>query len=315
LDEGETAVEKQVFLAPSIVKDKLLTLWRNQMNFCENTASGFPILGIVKDTEKCKPNMMMMTKWDVLPLGRFYQLDPAWAAYIMDINTSVDPSKFVHLVTYEEATYYIQSDKDQGHGGNDYERGTPPVGNHAAQHPGAPMGVPPTAYGVPAMPQVTASPMQPPMSSPVAAMPPMGVPPMAAPPAPPMAAMPPTGLPYGVPPQAPMGMPPQAPMGAPPMAAMPPMGVPPQAPMGAPPMAAMPPQALMGMPPQAPMAAMPPMGMPPMGAMPPAAPVPMQPPAYAPPAPVTMVDASTIPPNRIPPPPSAAGEGPAKRKW
>jgi len=330
LDDGETGVEKQIWLSPVRIKDKLVNLWNARLNFCENTQAGFPVLGITKDTHKCTANNMMKTEWDVIAVGRFQQLEEAWINYITDMASMVDPSKFVHMVTYEEAMYYIQSASEDDQGGNSYEQGTAPVGNPAGfpqgsspvvAPPGMGGGMPPGMGG--GMPPTSSTPMMPASYSPVdpAGMPPQGMPPQGMPPqGMPPQGMPPQGMPpQGMPPQGmpPQGMPPQgAPAGMPPQG-MPPQGMPPQGmpPQGMPPQGApagMPPQ---GMPPQG----MPPQGMPPQG-MPPQGgpPVPAQPAApqgIPASSPVNTIPAASDPPSRGPAPPPAGGEGPAKRRW
>jgi len=288
LDEGQTCVEHQVWIAPKTVKEKLIKIFLGGkqsvapgegLAFFAPTPQGFPIISIEKDTKKCTPGDMKKTEYDALFVGSHHPYDEAWLAYLQNQSLMVDPSDFIRLISYEEGRGYVAQQRSAG---NDYSG--PPAGLPAT------VGMPPV--GVPGgMPSVGASP--------VAAHP--GV--YATPPVPTPAGVPPMGvLPVGAPPMTP-------PMGAPPAGA-PPVAAPPMTPpTGAPPVAAPP----VGPPPAMPATAEAPVPAPPTGA-----PVPAQPPAPVPASVVSPVPtipaAQGAPPDRSATPP-AGDAPPAQRRW
>gem|GEM_PF-5418696 len=215
LDEGETNVEHQIWFAPKAIFDGLCAVFDaggdNGFHFFAPNAQGMPIITITKNTQDCKPGDMRNTKYTVSFVGKHFAYDQNWLGYILNQKAMVDPSEFIHLVTHEEADFYVAGMRD------------PHLGAHPSSFAQTPQPAPvQAAPPPPAMPQVPQPPVMP-----------AGMPPMAAPQPP---ALPPVNYPMGM---APAGMPPSVPAGAPP--AMP-AGMPPMMPSGMPP-AGMPPMA------------------------------------------------------------------------
>ena len=267
LDDGETGVEHQIWFAPKGIYTKLLQLYEaggpGGFRFFEPTLQGFPILFVSKDTSKCKAGDMRNTEYNVGFVNRYHPYPPEWVEYIQNSEAKVDPSEFVHLITYEDGRYYVESQQSS----NRNSAGTPVAGAPPAMGSGVsgfapPVGIPqgipqsvspgsvsPDGYAAPvgAVPQGA-----PPVGAPPVGAPPVGAPPVAmgAPiPAQPQvgAPVPSTATPGGpvpvvapvatqgapLPAAPPAGMPPavQPPSGA---TASPPMGTPPGVPGAAP---------------------------------------------------------------------------------
>ncbi len=304
MEEGETAVGHQTWLAPKAVKEKLLNLYTaggpDGFPFFEPTAQGWAVLSVVKDTSNCMAGNLLNTKYDVMFVNRYHQYDDAWNAYLTDVSAMADPSDLIYMATYEEGNFYLAQEQTSS---NQYaSSGAPPAQSTqpAAQLPVAPpVSTPPTGQAAGGQP----------------AMPPGGGPSVNAPPA---------GVPAGMPPGAPAPAPAPAsapPMAQPPAAAPAPVAQPAAAPVAAPagpPIPAQPPAAQPApavgssvpiVSPGAPPAGAPPMGAPPM-AQPAGAP---PPPAAAPNGAPPVAQPAGAPPDRTPP----VGEDPPgrRREW
>jgi len=223
LDEGEAGVEHQAWLASVGIFEKLVMLFEAGLRFFENSSAGFPVLSIVRDNTNCVGASLMKTKYDVITVNRFHAYEADWVAYLTNYAAMVDPSKLVHLISYEEGRFYVEQMKSAG---NDYQvPATAP-----------PIGVPPVAGAAPLgtmAPSVAASPL----GAPPTSAPPTGVPPVAG--AAPLGTMAPSVV------ASPMGAPPTSapPTGVPPVAGVAPVAVSPvptQPPAPAPPVAVSP---------------------------------------------------------------------------
>jgi len=334
-DEGEETVEHQIWFSPKSIYQKLLALYEAMpggFRFFEPTDAGFPVLSVVKNTTECKAGDLRNTKYDIMFVNRYHPYPPEWVQYIMNQGAMIDPSDFVHMITYEEGLYYAEREKTSAtEYGEAAATGAPaagqPTGYPTGQPTGQPMGAPPAQGYVPpgappaqgyVPPVSTGTPPGAPPSSgavspdgyavPAGTMPP-GAPPAGQPPA----VQPPPGAPPGAPPAQQSGAPiPPQPPAAQPVPVSTPGGTVPvvdlSQPPGAPP-AQQPPGAPPGAPPAQPGAAAPP-GFPP-AQQPPGAP-PGAPPAQTQ-TPPTTAPPQGAPPERTPP----GGEDPPgrRRSW
>lgn len=310
-DEGESAIEHQIWFAPKAIFDGLCAIYDAGAAFFSPGPQGFPIVSITKNTQDCKAGDMRNTKYSVNFVGKHHAYDPQWTAYLLNKQAMVDPTEFVHFVSYEEGLFYVANMRESAHAPAQPTQAQVPQGYAAPAPQGyvpqAPQGYAPQAPQgyTPPPPQMPQGAPQPPQGYPSAPQPPQmpqGVPPV------PSAPQMPQGVPQAPPgyvpqaPQMPQGMPPGTPPTAMPPGGMIPQGMPP---MGAPP-SAMPP------------GAMPPAAGAPAGA-PPGPPIPMQapvaPPASSPVPVIGQVQGGGQPPapptDRTPP----GGDPVRRRSW
>lgn len=195
MDEGQEQLEFQLWFAPRAVFDSLrnLILQDEPVEFWAES-NPIPIVTIIKNTEKCRPNDMMQTKYSAQFVGNRVEMDPAWVQYLCNVEAMPDPSDYLQILTYEDQLFYLTEDS----GGNSYQ--------------------PPVQPQSPAQPQAPAQPQQ--ASPPVQPMPPVQSPPQAPPAAP--------GAPQTAAPQPPQFAPPvQSPTPAAPTTPQPPQFAPP----------------------------------------------------------------------------------------
>lgn len=206
--EGQETIEHQIWMAPGKVFDALATLCEmspdGQEFYNMENPAGVQVLYLVKDTERCSQGNMMLTQYSVIAAPGRVQLDPAWLAYVQNVDALVDPSEFLNLITYEEQRYYL---------GQAAAQSITPVTAPVARPPVAPPAPPVAPPVAPVAPPVAATaPTAPPMPA-AATAPPMPAPaPVAASPVPAQApAAPVPASPIPIVPQAQRTPPPGAP--------------------------------------------------------------------------------------------------------
>ncbi len=150
LDEGQTSIEYQLWLAPKSIFDKLTNIYDTSSEtvkqgldvhfFDTSSPNGLHIINVIKDTSECTGNSMLRTKYDALA-GKRAVYSPDHIAYLNNMNSMVDPSDFVFMLSYEEMRYYIMSNS-----GSDQNVGNQNAGGSQSQtNPSAnPMSASPT---------------------------------------------------------------------------------------------------------------------------------------------------------------------------
>ncbi len=116
LDEGQTSVEYQLWLAPRSIFDKLNNIYEiSESNveqgldvpfFDTSSPQGLHVLTVIKDTTECVGNNFIKTKYDVMA-GKRHVYTPEWLAYLNNIDARVDPSEFVFLANYEDTKHEL----------------------------------------------------------------------------------------------------------------------------------------------------------------------------------------------------------------
>lgn len=111
LDDGQTNVGHQFWMAPRSVFEKLANIFENGVEFFDTSSSMVPILTIIKDTTDCTQSNLMRTEYDVVS-GETYEYSKEWLDYINDRDSMVDPTKFVYMASKSEMEFYIGNSEE-----------------------------------------------------------------------------------------------------------------------------------------------------------------------------------------------------------
>jgi len=289
LDDGEEGVHHQIWYAPKSVYTELWNLYEmtpGGFPFFEPTPQGWPIITVTKDTSECEGNNLRNTKYSVSYMGKMHLYPQEWTDYIRNQQSQVDPTQYLHQLSYEEGRFYISQLRESANVPQGQQTQVPQEYNTAPAFSGAqlPPGAPPMGasgslpqqQGAPPAPQ-GAPPAQPAGTAAMAPPPPGSPPPGAQIGTPIPGSPPPPGTPPAAQPPAPAGSPPP---GAPPQQQLPAQTAPAQ----------------------------------------PQAPIPQQPPAVQPQPPIPTAPgfqqpAHAQPPDRSAPPGGDQPPGAKRRKW
>ena len=214
MDEGQTSMQFQFWLAPKTVHDALQALFVNEVEFYDATSElGVPMMLVTKDTSKCAGTDFSQTKYTVMFSGTMEKYPQDWVDYMDNEDAWPDPTgAILSLVSYDEMRKMLlenEAEKSQ----SSYNSSPAPQSGFTppsapAQPSVASFQSPPSAPSAPVAPPTRVAPSVPSAPAPVAA-PAAPVAPSAPIPVSPPAA--PSMPSFGTAPQAPGMMPDRAP--------------------------------------------------------------------------------------------------------
>lgn len=139
LDEGEEFVHHQVFMAPKTIYEKLSDLYMDHsVEFFNTTGPEVPVVSIIKDTRECYGNNLLQTKYDVMT-GKSHTYQEEWLEYINNTDMMVDPSRFIHMASYNDMMYHLSSNTKEDKSTTTHSVLVPPRGPMPQVPPRGPM--------------------------------------------------------------------------------------------------------------------------------------------------------------------------------
>ena len=117
-DVEDEALAYQTYFSPKKVFEDLKNQWvedtkdNNIHFFSFENPSGMQVMKIIKSTEECRGNNLRDTKYSILK-GNVVKLEDAWASYLTSLDSMVDPSDLLHVVSYENMSMYANNDQQE----------------------------------------------------------------------------------------------------------------------------------------------------------------------------------------------------------
>ena len=181
-DEGQEQVTWQSWYAPNAIYEGIKDLHKGLSDagmppfFDVENPAGVHILTMTKDTTGWTKSSKLKTKYAVQNVGEHYAYPPEWIAYLNADENLADPSSFIHMLSYEEQQFYIQTASEK----QSFNRKTATTVDTGGVQPTPPAQMAPPTQAVPAaaVPQPTAVP------TPAVPVPAQTVPPQAVAPTP-----------------------------------------------------------------------------------------------------------------------------------
>lgn len=115
LDEGQENVTWQSWYAPNVIYTGIKELHTGLEGagmppfFDVENPAGVHILTMTKDTTGWTKASKILTKYGVQNLGERAQYSPEWLTYLKNDVNYADPSSFIHMLSYEEQKFYIET--------------------------------------------------------------------------------------------------------------------------------------------------------------------------------------------------------------